>query len=89
MAFAVFHRPRDDYGLTGGRRFYRWWLELTAAGFAAQPVSVLVDDPGSARVLRDLADVPETEEMISVLAVGLPRHDAARSPRLPAEELLV
>jgi hypothetical protein len=88
-ALAIFHRPHQEDGLVTGRRFYRLWLELTAAGFAARPMSVLADDPSAVALLRERWAVPASAAIINVFAVGLAPTRAYRSPRLPPAELLV
>ena len=88
-ALVAVHRPRGEDPLVSGRCLYRFWLALTAAGFVAQPVSVLADDPAAARLLAERLCVPESEALLNVLAIGCAKHETARSPRLPAEELLV
>ena len=89
-ALAVVTRPRGALDLAAGRRLYRFWLEITARGFAAQPMSSLVDDPASVARVRALAGVAPAVELVNVLAVGTASPDwRAVSARLPPEELLV
>ncbi|PYO99580.1 MAG: hypothetical protein DMD61_06715 [Gemmatimonadetes bacterium] len=88
-ALAIFHRPQTEDRLLTGRRFYRFWLELTAAGFAARPMSVLADDPFSVALLRERWAVPASAAIINVFVVGVAPVSTCRSPRLPPEELLV
>jgi hypothetical protein len=88
-ALAIFHRPKTEDGLATGRRFYRLWLESTAAGFAAHPLSALADDPASVAWLREHWGVPPAAAVINVFALGVAPPGGSRSPRLPPEELLV
>ena len=89
-ALAIVTRPRGALDLAAGRRLYRFWLEITARGFAAQPMSSLVDDPASVARVRALAGVSHAVELVNVLAVGTAAPDwRAVSARLPPQELLV
>ena len=89
-ALAIVTRPPGTLDLAAGRRLYRFWLEITAAGFAAQPMSSLVDDPASVARVRALAGVSPTVELVNVLAVGTASPEwHAVSARLPPQELLV
>ena len=97
-AIVVLHHHPDEGDLAAGRRFYRFLLELCAAGFSACPMSALVDSERGRDWLRQQQIIPEGREPVSVFRVGpapAPAASAApavpqyRSPRLPAEELLV
>lgn len=97
-AIVVLHHHPDEGDLAAGRRFYRFLLELCAAGFSACPMSALVDSERGRDWLRQQRIIPEGREPVSVFRVGpapAPAASAApavpqyRSPRLPAEELLV
>jgi nitroreductase len=88
IALVLFMPLRADPAFDVGRRFYRLWLELTAAGLHAVPMSASADDP-IARAQYD-SIVPPDRRLANVLRVGhAPGGGAAVSPRLPVGELLV
>ena len=72
-----------------GRVFYRLWLELTRLGFAACPMSALVDYRRGADALRTLVDLGDEEMLINVFRVGIAPCRPSRSPRLPVEDLII
>jgi len=81
-------RELDDFDV--GRRFYRLWLEVTALGLAMVPMSALSDSPEARERLCREHGVPGDRRLANVLRVGrVPAGGAARSPRLPTDELLV
>lgn len=85
----VLSRRPDEGLLTSGRRLYRLWLALTGAGFAACPMSALLDvAKGVAGLLELAGDDPGIP--FAVLRVGpAPSHPASESPRLHPEALLL
>jgi hypothetical protein len=89
-ALVVFAPPRGATAFDAGRRFYRLWLELTAFGFFAVPMSASADDPETNAAIARLVDVPGERRIANVLRVGR-TGDAvpAVSPRIPASDLLV
>lgn len=88
IALVLFMPRRADSAFDVGRRFYRLWLEITAAGLHAAPMSASVDDP-LARAQYDSL-VPPDRRLANVLRVGHVASEAvAESYRLPVEELLV
>lgn len=74
-----------------GRAFYRRWLEVTAAGLALCPMSVLADSPRANAEIRRRFGLPEARRLVNVLRVGAASagFPVRLTPRLPAEELLV
>ena len=67
--------PRD-----AGRRLLRTWLRLARFGLAVHPLSQLLDCPATAaRLAGRVGATP-----LAVFRVGYPRHETARSARLPA-----
>ena len=71
-----------------GRRFYRLWLEITAAGLYAAPMSASADDPDTNHALRGRFGIPDERRIANVLRVGrAPATGVALSPRLPTSEL--
>jgi nitroreductase len=88
IALVLFTPRRSDSAFDVGRRFYRLWLEITAAGLHAVPMSASADDPIT-RAQYDVL-VPPDRRLANVLRVGhAPDGAAAESPRLPVGELLV
>lgn len=87
---AVLHVPASVDDFAAGRSFYRFWLALAAAGFAAVPMSALVDTKrGRAALAANVALVPG-HRILNVLRVGpAPTAPLPESARLPVGELLV
>jgi nitroreductase len=83
--------PRRELGdFDVGRLFYRLWLEVASVGAGMVPMSALADAPAARERLGREHGVPELRRLANVLRVGgVPPGAAARSPRLPVDELLV
>lgn len=83
--------PRRELGDFGvGRLFYRLWLEIAALGAGMVPMSALADSPAARERLGREHGIPADRRLANVLRVGgVPPGGAARSPRLPVDELLV
>jgi nitroreductase len=88
-AAIVFHRSANESPFDSGRAFYRLWLELTAAGFVACPMSSIADSRSGSAEVRTRWRVPAGRRVVNVLRVGKAQVEPARSPRLPTCELLV
>jgi hypothetical protein len=90
-ALALFHRPRDEHEFDTGRRFYRLWLEITAAGLSLCPMSVLSDTPTTAGKLLARFGVDDSRKLVNVFRIGrLPeRANQPRRARLPPHKLIV
>ena len=90
-AAVVLFTPRvTDAPFDVGRRFYRLWLSIAAAGMCAVPMSASADDPGVRGILAACYGVPDDRRIANVLRVGrAPAGGVAESGRLPVEELLV
>jgi len=88
-AIVLFVRPQGEPPLETGRAFYRLWLELTALGFHACPMSAVADSDEGAAHVRSRWPLPGALHLVNLLRVGRPRGVPAMSPRLPAEELVV
>jgi nitroreductase len=88
-AIVLFTRPHTEPPLETGRAFLRLWLELTALGLHACPMSAIADAEEGAAHVRTRWPFPDARRLVNVLRVGRPRGVPAESPRLPAEELLV
>lgn len=73
-----------------GRRWYRFWLDMTARGAAGVPMSALADSPGHAALLAETQRLPRGHRLVNVMRVGpVPASGIPRSARLPAAELLL
>lgn len=89
-ALLLFTPARSLSDFDVGRRFYRLWLEVAALDLAMVPMSALSDSPEARERLCREHGVPEGRRLANVLRVGrVPAGGAARSPRLPVDELLV
>ena len=88
-AAIVFHRSEHESPFESGRAFYRLWLEITAAGLVACPMSSIADSPSGSAEVRALCGVPNGRRVMNVLRVGKAPVKPPRSPRLPLSELLV
>ena len=89
-AIILFTRPKGEDPLITGRHFYRTWLELDRAGFAACPISALADHPGFNQKLCSLGAVSEGRRLVNVFRAGRPSTpQAPRHFRLPVELLIV
>lgn len=89
-AIAVLATRPGETAFAAGRRFYRNWLELTAAGFALCPMSAITDSPHGQAELRRHCGLPADTPLLNAWRVGkAPPGRAVPTPRLPAEELLL
>lgn len=87
-AIAVLAVPDGVDDFEAGRRWYRFWLALAAAGFAAVPMSALVDTSRGRDALAALKAVPAGRRVVNVMRVGVAPAAPPASARLPAAELL-
>ncbi len=89
-AVVLLQRRRDESLFAAGRALYRRWLELERAGFAAVPMSALLDSPRHRDALLARHPPPAGAELVMVLRVGpKPETPPPASARLPVDELLV
>ena len=89
-AILLFTPRREMSDFAVGRLFYRLWLEVAALGAGMVPMSALADSPETRDRLCREHGVPDSRRLANVLRVGaVPPGAAARSPRLPVDELLV
>ena len=89
-ALVVFAPLKAVTSFDAGRRFYRLWLEITAGGYNAVPMSASADDPLSNATIAALVTLSRDRRIANVFRVGRPgTPPPAMSPRLPASELLV
>lgn len=86
-AIAVLAVPPGVGDFEAGRRWYRFWLALAGAGFAAVPMSALVDTPGGRTALAALQPLPEGWRAVNVMRIGPAPEVLPVSARLPADEL--
>lgn len=90
-AVGVFHRPLDEHEFVTGRRFYRLWLEIAAAGLSLCPMSVLADSAEAAKAVRERFALGADRKLVTVFRIGR-RPERSKQParaRLPARELIV
>lgn len=88
-AIAVLAVPAGIDDFVAGRRWYRFWLALAGAGFAAVPMSALVDTPRGRDALASLQPLPAGWRAINVMRIGVAPAVLPVSARLPADDLLV
>jgi nitroreductase len=89
-AILLFTPRREVSDFTVGRLFYRVWLQVASVGAGMVPMSALADSPAAREQLSREHGVPEERRLANVFRVGaVPPGAAARSPRLPVDELLV
>lgn len=70
-ALGLFHRPGDEHDFETGRRFYRLWLEITAAGLHLCPMSVLADSPAVAQRLKERFHIEPDRKLVNVFRIGV------------------
>lgn len=89
-AIVLFCRPVGEDPLTTGRYFYRTWLEIERAGFAACPISALADHPDFNERLRKLGKIETDLRLVNVFRIGRPvKPRKLRHFRLPIDRLIV
>lgn len=86
-----FHRAADEDDFDVGRRFYRVWLEMTARGLSACPMSVLADSPEAAAQVKAAYGIDAKRKLVTAFRVGRRPAEKTQPPRvrLPATELMV
>jgi len=86
----LFCRPQGEDPLITGRHFYRVWLEIDRAGFAACPISALADHADFNARLKKLGKIGDDLRLVNVFRVGRPSSpQAPRHFRLPVVQLIV
>ena len=86
----VIHAGSADSPFDAGRRWYRFWLALCAAGFSAVPMSALADSPRYSAALLAVQAMPPDRRLFNVMRIGpSPVPPAPRSARLGTEDLVV
>lgn len=84
------HAGDGDDPFVVGRRWYRLWLALAAAGFVAVPMSAVVDEPSVRDALLAAIALPAGRHLINLMRIGpLPGKSVPLSARLPVEEILL
>lgn len=86
-AVVLFAPSRSLHAFDTGRRFYRLWLEIAAAGLHAVPMSATSDYAETHDALTRAHAVSPDRRIANVLRAGF-AHGVAASPRLAARELL-
>lgn len=87
-AIAVLAVPAGMGDFEAGRRWYRFWLALAGAGFAAVPMSALVDTARGRAALSTLQPLPEGWRAINVMRIGPAPESLPVSARLPVDALM-
>lgn len=86
---ALIHAAPDVTSFDIGRRWYRFWLAMTATGFAGVPMSALADSPGHAAMLAESQRLPRGNRLVNIMRLGpVPVRGIPRSARLPTAELM-
>ena len=88
-AAIVFHRPEGEPPFESGRAFYRLWLEITAAGLVACPMSSIADSVSGSNEVRARCGIAGGRRIVNVLRVGKAPVKPPKSPRLSTSELLI
>ncbi|MEG1453884.1 hypothetical protein, partial [Brevundimonas sp.] len=86
----AFVQDRDTDPFQTGRDWHRLWLELTALGLYAAPLTILGDDETAASEMVRRLNLPPHQRVVTVLRAGM--VDASKLPppaRLPVDELIV
>ncbi|OYW83752.1 MAG: hypothetical protein B7Z20_12125 [Sphingobium sp. 32-64-5] len=89
VGVVLFHRPRGEPPFESGRHFHRLWLEIEAAGFGANVLAALADNPSIAtRVSRDHG-IDDSRRLVSAFRFGRRTGTGFAPARLPVGELIV
>ncbi|WP_312136529.1 hypothetical protein [Brevundimonas sp.] len=86
----AFVQDRDTAPFQTGRDWHRLWLDLTAQGLTAAPLTILGDDEQAASEMARRLSLPPHQRVVTVLRAGM--VDASKLPppaRLPVDELIV
>jgi hypothetical protein len=86
----LFTAASGEDPLVTGRAFYRRWLQVTAAGLALCPMSVLADSKRASEEIRRACGVSAERRLVNVLRIGAAPagFPAEPTPRIPACELI-
>ncbi|WP_292051116.1 MULTISPECIES: hypothetical protein [unclassified Brevundimonas] len=89
-ALVAFVQDRDADPFQTGRDWHRLWLELTARGLSAAPLTILGDDAQAAAEMGHRLNLAPHQRLVTVLRAGM--VDAVKLPspaRLPVDELIL
>lgn len=85
----LFHRPTEEDPFVSGRHFHRAWLELEAAGFGANVLAALADDPKTAGEVATRFGIGSDRKLVSAFRFGRRNGPRFAPARLPIEEVLL
>lgn len=89
-ALVTFVQDRDADPLQTGRDWHRMWLELTALGLSASPLTILGDDEKAASEMARRLNLAPRQRVVTVLRTGMVDAGILPAPaRLPVDELIV
>lgn len=84
------HAGSTDSPFDAGRRWYRFWLALSASGFSAVPMSALTDSPRYSAALLEAQPLPSGRRLLNVMRIGpTPSPPAPQSARRDPAELVI
>ena len=89
-ALVAFVQDRDADPFQTGRDWHRLWLEMTALGLAASPLTILGDDEQAATEMSQRLNLTPHQRVVTVLRAGM--VDARKLPppaRLPLDEVIL
>ncbi|QAY78368.1 hypothetical protein [Sphingosinicella sp. BN140058] len=90
VALLIVHAPSDEDPFETGRRFYRQWLGVVAAGFQAAVMASLADHPEASARLAELLALPPNRRIVSAFRIGRAPPDSGHPrARLSPDALLV
>ena len=86
----AFIQDRDTDPFQTGRDWHRLWLELTALGLCAAPLTILGDDETAACDMARRLNLLPHQRVVTVLRTGMVDTGKLPTPaRLPVDELIV
>lgn len=89
VGIALFHRPAGEDPFESGRHFHRLWLEIEAAGFGANVLAAVADDPKVSATIRKEHGIPEGRRLVSAYRFGKRDGEGFAPARLPLSEIVV
>lgn len=89
-ALLAFIQDRDTDPFQTGRDWHRMWLELTARGLVAAPLTILGDDALAAAEMSRRLSLSDQQRVVTVMRVGMADGSLIPAPaRLPLDELIL
>jgi len=86
----AFVQDRDTDPFQTGRDWHRLWLEMTALGLTAAPLTILGDDETAASEMARRLNLPPHQRVVTALRAGMVDTKKLPTPaRLPVGELIV